>query len=154
MAMISGPFTDEVVKMLMKGGSRLFDGDLLKNPKGQWGVLFQKEVWIADPLVHSVSEREFDVKNSITLDLPELYEDTFRITEGDGNIFIPEYKEQDRVFLKQCGYCPVSPAETFRNLKKEEGVEHHKLYPVSCRIGVWEEKDVVEVVRILTHLYD
>ena len=117
MAMISGPFTDEVVKMLMKGGSRLFDGDLLKNPKGQWGVLFQKEVWIADPLVHSVSEREFDVKNSITLDLPELYEDTFRITEGDGNIFIPEYKEQDRVFLKQCGYCPVSPAETFRNLK-------------------------------------
>ncbi|MBQ1252710.1 MAG: hypothetical protein IIY02_07320 [Firmicutes bacterium] len=154
MAMISGPFTDEVVKMLMKGERRLFDGELLKNPKGQWGVLFQQEVWIADPLLRTVSEQVFDVKNSSSVDLPEPYGDTFRFTEGDGNIYLPEYKEEDKAFLRRCGYCPASPAETLTRLKKEEGTEQHKLYPVSCRVGVWAEDDVAEVLRILTHLYD
>ena len=112
MAMISGPFTDEVVKMLMKGEHRLFDGDLLKEPGGRWGVYFGNEVWVADPVLRTVSERDFDVLHSYVPDLPEPYGDTFRITEGDGNIFIPEYKEEGKAFLRRCGYCPASPGET------------------------------------------
>jgi len=32
--------------------------------------------------------------------------------------------------------------------------KRHRLYPLSCKIGVWTEKNAAEVARILMHLYD
>ncbi|MBR5329130.1 MAG: hypothetical protein IKV45_02880 [Firmicutes bacterium] len=154
MSMISGPYTDAVVKMIMSEDRRFFDGDVLKNPKGQFGVLYQNSVWVADPKVHAISERDFDVARSQLLRFPEPYEDTFRFTEGDGNIFIPEYKASDKVFLRECGYLPASPKETLIRLEEKEGTEQHPLYPLSCKVGVWSEADALEVARILMHLYD
>lgn len=154
MAMISGPFTDEVVKMLMREERYFFDGDVLKNPQGRFGVLFQNQVWIADPLVRAVSAEDFDVSLSTLLRFPEPFEDTFRFTEGDGNIFLPEYKEADKKFLRDCGYRPASPQKTLERLLKAKGKKQHELYPLSCKIGVWDEKEAAEVARILMHLYD
>ena len=150
MAMISGPFTDEVVKMLMREERRLCDGDGLKNKDGVFGVLFQNRVWIADPVVRTVSEGEFGVSHSELLQFPEPFEDTFRFTEGDGNIFLPEYKEADKTFLRECGYQPASPQKTLERLLKAKGEKRHRLYPLSCKIGVWEEYSAAEVARILT----
>ena len=55
MAMISGPYTDEIVKMLMGEERRLSDGDILKNPQGQYGVFVSEGVWISDPVVRLIS---------------------------------------------------------------------------------------------------
>ena len=154
MAMISGPFTDEVVKMLMREDRRFFDGDVLKNREGRFGVLFEHKVWIADPVVRTVSPEEFGAAHSELLRFPEPFEDTFRFTEGDGNIFLPEYKADDKKFLRDCGYGPASPRKTLARLEKAKGEEHHPFYPLSCKIGVWEEKDAAKVARILMHLYD
>lgn len=150
MAMISGPFTDEVVKMLMSQDRRFADGDVLKNKNGQFGVLFQNQVWIADPVVGTVSREEFGVSHSQILQFPEPYEDTFRFTQGDGNIFLPEYKEADKAFLQNCGYCPATPQKTLERLLKAQGEKRHRLYPLSCKIGVWAEDSAAEVARILT----
>lgn len=150
MAMISGPFTDAVVKMLMSEDRRFFDGDVLKNPQGCFGVLYQNEVWVADPVVGPVSPQDFDVDHSELLRFPEPFGDTFRFTEGDGNIFIPEYKEADKAFLRQCGYAPASPQETMVRLRAAQGREEHLYYPLSCKTGVFCEKDAMEIARILS----
>lgn len=154
MGMISGPYTDAVVKMLMNEDRRFFDGDVIKNAAGKIGLLYEGGVWIADPVVREVSPKEFGAESAALIRLPEPYGDTFRFTEGDGNIFIPEYKPAEKAFLRQCGYDPVFPGKAAGQLKEAKGSEKHKLFPFSCRIGVLDEMAAAEVLRILTHLYD
>lgn len=154
MAMISGPYTDSVVKMLMKEERRLIDGDILKNPRGQYGVFVGNGVWLCDPVVCYICGAEFDVAHSKKLRFPEHCADGFRFVSADGTVWIPPFSREEKDFLKGCGYHPAAPSAVLAYMKEARGSVRHKYYPVSCKTGVWDEETAAKVVCCLERFGD
>lgn len=154
MAMISGPYTDAVVKMIMGEEPALEDGAILIEPGGRVGALFGREVWVADPVVRAVPAATFDIAHSQRLRFPVPFEDTLRFLGEDGSIFIPEYAPEDKELLRRWGYSPVSGETLERALKEAGGTARHRWYPLCCKIGVYGEKEAETIAGILLHLYD
>lgn len=145
MTMISGPYTDAIVNMLMGEERRLFDGDILKNPQGQYGVFTRQGVWIADPVVHLIDPSEFDAAHSKKLIFPEPFAGGFRFVHDDGDIWIPTFTTEEIDLLKSCGYQPVSAEKTLIRIGESCGERHFSGYPLSCKTDIWQEEDLRKV---------
>ncbi|MGM9568277.1 MAG: hypothetical protein ACI3W6_08880 [Clostridia bacterium] len=154
MAMISGPYTDEIVKMLMGEERRLLEGDVLKNPCGQYGVFDGKNIWISDPVVRLISAEEFDAIHSKKLMFPEPFAGGYRFVRGDGNIWIPELSPEEKDFLKHCGYQPVSAPETVARMARDQGEHRFPCYPLSCKTGIRQEKNILQAVSCFERFGD
>lgn len=142
MAMISGPYTDAIVKMLMGEERRLFDGDILKNSRGQYGVFVRNAVWISDPVVRLISDEEFDVAHSKKMMFPEPFAGGFRFARADGSIWIPALSEAEKNLLENSGYHPVSTEKVLLRMEQEKGESHSHYFPLSCKTGIWSEEDI------------
>ena len=154
MAMISGPYTDAIVKMLMGEERRLCDGDILKNPRGQYGVFVRNGVWIADPKVCLIPAGEYDVAHSKKLSFPEPFADGYRFVRADGNIWIPEFSASEKKLLKRCGYQPVSGEETVFRMERAEGEIRFSLYPLYCKTGIRREEEIEKAVSCFERFGD
>ena len=154
MAMISGPYTDEIVKMLMGEERRLSDGDILKNPQGQYGVFVSEGVWISDPVVRFISLAEFDTAHSKKLMFPEPFAGGYRFVRGDGSIWIPELSPEEKFFLKQCGYQPVSGPETVVRIVRDQGKRLFPCYPLTCKTGIRQEENIVKAAACFERFGD
>ena len=154
MAMISGPYTDAIVKMLMGEERRLCDGDILKNPRGQYGVFVQNGVLIADPEVRLISAEAFDAARSKKLAFPEPFAGGYRFVRADGNIWIPEFSASEKKLLKDCGYLPVSGEETISRMARAKGENRSPLYPLGCKTGIRREEDIQKAVSCFERFGD
>lgn len=154
MAMISGPYTDAIVKMLMGEERRLCDGDILKNPRGQYGVFVQNGVLIADPEVRLISAEAFDAARSKKLAFPEPFAGGYRFVRADGNIWIPEFTAEEKELLKDCGYAPASAEKTISRMARAKGENRFSLYPLGCKTGIRREEDIQKAVSCFERFGD
>lgn len=149
MAMIAGPFTDEIVGILMGQERALYaPGALFFDKTDRCCWLDDDGVWMVDTVLKKVSDTWL-AKPFFVQKFPEPVRDGFCLTEGDGTVWIPEFTDEEKTFLKNCGYHLVEPEEIRRNLRKNLGNEVGELFPLSCKTGVFKEEDVKTLREIL-----
>lgn len=143
MAMISGPFTDEIVRMLRgtEDGSPAY-GDVLFNGKKQYGILDDGVVYVSADTIQKVSYTDFVSESIRVLRFPEPYGDGFRLTDAFGTVWVPEFTEAERDFLKKIDYQVHDAESTVKKIKGSLGKKQHPLYAISCKTGVMVEDDV------------
>ncbi|HMM06031.1 MAG TPA: hypothetical protein PKD52_05105 [Clostridiales bacterium] len=150
MAMISGPFTDEIVRMLQSSSSIApAYGDLLLNSKKQYGVLGDGVVYISGETVREIPFAGFAAAGVRVVRCPEPYGDGFRLTEGQDTIWLPEWSPEERSFLKEICYQVFDGEATVAKIKSALGEKHHPLYALSCKTGVMAVDDVRKVAACL-----
>jgi hypothetical protein len=141
--MISGPFTDEIVQMLrVSSGEPPVYGDVLLNGKKQYGVYGDGIVYISDGTIQKMPLAGFAAESVRILRFPEPYGDGFRLMDAFGNVWVPEFSEEDRDFLRKIGYQVHDAQTTVSKIKSALGEEQHPLYAISCKTGVMVEDDV------------
>ena len=68
----------------------------------------------------------------------------YRFDRGDGSIWIPELSPEERFYLKQCGYQPVSGPETVVRIVRDQGKRLFPCYPLTCKTGIRQEENIVK----------
>lgn len=141
--MISGPFTDEIVRMLRGSeNSPPVLGDVLYNGKKQYGIFDHDVVYISEETVCRVPYIDFAAKGVCVLRFPTPYGDGFRLTDQAGTVWLPEFTKKERAFLREIRYQVYDAAATVANIKAVLGEKHHSLYAISAKTGVMAEEDV------------
>lgn len=148
--MISGPFTDEIVGML-RGDQNISPvyGDVLINSKKQYGVLGDGVVYISEQTVREIPFADFAVSGPRLVRFPQPWGDGFRLAESTGTVWLPEWSEAERSFLREIGYRVFDGVTTVANIKAARGEKHHPLYALSCKTGVMAEEDVRKLAACL-----
>ena len=150
MAMISGPFTDEIVRMLQNSSSvPPIYGDVLYNSKKQYGVLGNGVVYVSEDTVSEIPFADFAAAGIRVVRFPEPCGDGFRLTEGAATIWLPEWSAEERSFLREIRYRIFDGAATIAKIKSALGEKRHSFYALSCKTGVMVEDDVRKLAACL-----
>lgn len=150
MAMISGAFTDEVVRM-MRGSEHHPPayGDVIVNDNGLYGVYGDGVVYLSKECVVCVPYADFAKQGVGVLRFPVPYGDGFRFVLDSGTIWIPEFSEAERDFLRENGYTIRTATQTVAKITSALGKKHHAFYPISCKTGLMRKEDAEKLVICL-----
>lgn len=148
--MISGPFTDEIVRML-RGSANTppADGDVLYNGKEQYGVKDHDVVYVSEKTVCKVPYADFAANGVRVLRFPMPLGDGFRFTDAADSVWVPEFTEAEKTFLREVLYQVYDAATTVANIKAVLGEKHHPFYAISAKTGVLAEEDVRQLAVCL-----
>lgn len=150
MAMISGPFTDEIVGMLQNSSNiPPVYGDVLLNSKKQYGVLGDGVVYVSEETVREIPFADFSAAGFRVVRFPEPCGNGFRLTEDQDTIWLPEWSGEERSFLREIGYRVNDGGTTVAKIKAALGEKHHPLYAIPCKTGVMAADDVRKVAACL-----
>lgn len=148
--MISGPFTDEIVRMLRHSSSAPpAYGDVLINSKKQYGILGDGVVYVSGATVHEMPFADFAAAGVAVVDFPKPYGDGFRLTQEQDTVWLPEWTREERAFLKEVRYRVFDGAAAVANIKSALGEKHHPLYALSCKTGVMSADAASKVAACL-----
>lgn len=148
--MISGPFTDEIVRMLQNSSSiPPVYGDVLLNSKKEYGVLGNGVVYVSKEMVREMPFADFAAAGIRVVRFPEPCGDGFRLTEAQATIWLPEWSVEERSFLREIRYRVFDGAATAAKIKLALGEKRHPLYALSCKTGVMAEDDVRKLAACL-----
>ena len=145
MAMISGPFTDTVVDMLMRSDRPRKQSALYLEEGGRFGFYDGVNIFVADPVVRRILPRDFGkAKNLI---FPEKCGDGLRLSSEDGSLWVIPLNEEERAaFL--CSYHPVSDGEVLARIKKAETEQRPQDFPLRCKIAFPDDGDEADLELI------
>ncbi len=150
MAMISGPFTDEIVRMLQNSsGIAPVYGDVLLNAKKQYGVFGDGVVYVSEETVREIPFADFAAAGLSVVRFPEPWGDGFRLAQAQDAIWLPAWSAQERSFLREIGYRVFDGEATAAKIKSALGEKRHPLYAISCKTGVMAAEDVRKVAACL-----
>ena len=150
MTMISGPFTDEIVKMLRTSGQEApARGDVLLAADMRWGVFDGSLVYVSGETVAAIAYADFAGDGVRVVPFPEPYGDGFRLVDSGGGTWIPEFSPAERSFLKECGYRVNTAAETVAMIRAALGQKQHPFYAISCKTAVMPRADAEKIAICL-----
>ncbi len=142
MAMISGPYTDTVVDMLMRSDRPHKKSALYVNESGLFGFYDGAMIYIADPVVRRISPHDFGKAKNLVF--PEKCGDGLRLSTDDGSLWVIPLKEEEReAFLRS--YQLVSEGEALERIRNAESEKRPRDFPLCCKIGFFDDGDKADL---------